>query len=117
MPAYNRIVISSYIPEEILVDFKDYMKSKKSKGNGIDNEEMNRFAKTEQGQDVKEKIKQYGNKSEGELMNEVRRITNNQKKNGSFNANELENFYRSAAHMLTPDQAAKMRGIIESLKN
>ncbi len=58
---------------------------------------------------------QYEGKSEAELMRELRRVTDEQKKDGSFDAEGMRRTAESIMPMLTPGQAEKLRRIMDML--
>ena len=63
-----------------------------------------------------EAINAYSKMSEEDLTSEMMRVATQQKADGTFNAEELERMCASIAPMLTPEQHAKMRRLIEEIK-
>ncbi|MBR3298783.1 MAG: hypothetical protein IKI64_06205 [Clostridia bacterium] len=59
----------------------------------------------------------YGGKSETELMDELRRMTERQKKDGSFDASAMQKTADSIMPMLTSEQRQKLIGIMNMLGN
>lgn len=57
----------------------------------------------------------YGGKSESELMDELRRMTERQKKDGSFDASAMQKTAESIMPMLTSEQRQKLIGIMNML--
>ena len=66
--------------------------------------------------EIQQKINGLKGKSEKELMNAMLGEASRLKKEGKFDANELEEAFFKAKDFLTPDQLAKMRGLIDMLK-
>ncbi|MGN0796370.1 MAG: hypothetical protein ACI4MT_05415 [Christensenellales bacterium] len=67
-------------------------------------------------EEIKNKIDGLKGKSEKDLMNAMLGEASRLKGEGKFNANELEEAFQKAKEFLTPDQLAKMRGLIDMLK-
>lgn len=67
-------------------------------------------------EEIQQKINGLKGKSEKELMNAMLGEASRLKGEGKFNANELEEAFVKAKDFLTPDQLAKMRGLIDMLK-
>lgn len=63
-----------------------------------------------------EAINAYSRMSEEDLTSEMMRVATRQKADGTFNAEELERMCASIAPMLTPEQHAKMRRLIDEVK-
>ena len=57
----------------------------------------------------------YGGKSEAELMDELKRMTERQKKAGSFDAEGMRKTASSIMPMLTSEQQQKLIGIMNML--
>lgn len=57
----------------------------------------------------------YGGKSETELFYELKRMTDKQKKDGSFDALAMHKTAESIMPMLTPEQRQKLIGIMNML--
>lgn len=57
----------------------------------------------------------YGGKSEAELMAELKRMTEKQKKAGSFDASAMQKTAESIMPMLTSEQQQKLIGIMNML--
>lgn len=63
-----------------------------------------------------EAINAYSRMSEEDLTSEMMRVASEQKADGTFNAEELERMCASISPMLTPEQQAKMRRLIDEVK-
>lgn len=63
-----------------------------------------------------EVAKQYEGKSEGELMGELFKMADQGRKDGSFNNEMLDTFYRSMAPMMNGDQKKKLDSLMKQLK-
>ncbi len=59
---------------------------------------------------------QFSGKSQQELMSELMRRSAQKKADGSLSSESLENFFKSAAPMLTPEQRRNMRKLIDQIK-
>lgn len=68
-----------------------------------------------QKESVIELVNEYGGRSETELMGELFRVTAEQKKAGSFDAEGMRRTAESIMPMLTPEQRAKLMRIMEAL--
>lgn len=63
-----------------------------------------------------EAILTYQGMSEEGLLQEMRRVAEKNRQEGTLSNSDLEAFYQNAQSMLTPEQSAKMRTLIEELK-
>lgn len=70
----------------------------------------------DKGDDFKNKFDTYTSKSESELMEELTKVAQRMKADGSFDVGMLENLYNTASPMLNDVQRARMRSIIDALK-
>ncbi len=64
---------------------------------------------------MEQMVQQYQTKSEGELMEELRRITGQQRADGSLDSNQMRNMAAKLAPMLTPEQQKRMDEILRSI--
>ncbi len=64
---------------------------------------------------IMDAIGNYSKMSEEELLTQFVEEANREKKNGTFDKSALENFYSTASPMLTPEQRAKMRDLIDQI--
>lgn len=87
----------------------DYIRNK-SQNNPKSTEKPQNFATPE------EAINAYSKMSEEDLTSEMMRVASAQKADGTFNARELERMCASISPMLTPEQQAKMRRLIEEIE-
>jgi DNA-binding transcriptional regulator YbjK len=60
--------------------------------------------------------KQYEGKSETELTNELLKVTEQSRKDGTLNNEMLETFYRSMSPMMNAEQKSKLDGLMKMLK-
>jgi len=68
------------------------------------------------GGDFKDKFNSYASKSESELMDELAKVAQRMRAEGTFDVNMLENLYNTASPMLNQMQRERMRSIIDALK-
>ena len=90
-----------------------------------DNRQNNTYNSSESGnqsgakgnseQDIRDKINAYGNKSEDELMRELGATAARMKRDGTFDASEMEKLYATASPFLNEEQKKRMRSIIDML--
>ena len=66
--------------------------------------------------DFKDKFDKYASKSESELMDELTKVAQRMRADGTFDVNMLENLYNTASPMLNQMQRERMRSIIDALK-
>ncbi len=64
---------------------------------------------------VMDAISSYSKMSEEDLMAQFITEANREKANGTFDKATLEQFYLTASTMLTPEQKAKMRALIDQI--
>lgn len=64
---------------------------------------------------IESMMNEYGGKSEAELMDELKRMTDNQKRSGSFDASAMQKTAESIMPMLTSEQQKKLIGIMNML--
>ncbi len=64
---------------------------------------------------VQEQLQSYSKMSEEDLLSRFFAQANKEKANGTLDKNALENFYQQASPMLTPEQRAKMRDLIDRI--
>lgn len=64
---------------------------------------------------IESMMNEYGGKSEGELMDELMRVTAQQKREGSFDADAMRRTASSLMPMLTPEQQRKLNAIMSRL--
>ena len=69
----------------------------------------------EQQANIESMMNAYGGKSEAELMDELKRMTDSQKRNGSFDASAMQKTAESIMPMLTSEQRQKLIGIMNML--
>ena len=62
-------------------------------------------------------LKQNENKSEDELMGDLKNMINSGKEDGSFDKGMLDQFYNMAAPMMEGDQKNKLDEIVNMIKN
>lgn len=78
-------------------------------------EELN--TKNEQTNDfLKQKVNEYSNKSQDELMEELLNTVNNQKSNGTFNIEKLTTMVETITPYLDETQVANLKGLLEKIK-
>lgn len=70
---------------------------------------------SEQRANIEGMMSEYGGKSEAELMEDLIRMTEKQKKAGSFDASAMQKTAESIMPMLTPEQRQKLMGIMNML--
>ena len=63
-----------------------------------------------------DKLGEYANKSQDELMGELLATANRMKGAGTLTARELDDFYGRVEGFLNDEQKARMRSLIEMLK-
>lgn len=66
--------------------------------------------------DFKSKLNDYTSKSESELMDELSKVAQKMREDGTFDADMLERLYITASPMLNQMQRERMRNIIDALK-
>ena len=66
--------------------------------------------------DFKDKFDKYASKSESELIDELTKVAQRMRADGTFDVNMLENLYNTASPMLNQMQRERMRSIIDALK-
>ncbi len=64
---------------------------------------------------MQDSLNTYSKMSEEELFSKFKETVAQEKANGTFDLNALENFYNTASIMLTPEQKAKMRLLIDEI--
>ncbi|MBR0507706.1 MAG: hypothetical protein IJJ86_03775 [Clostridia bacterium] len=64
---------------------------------------------------INEQYEAYRNKTEGELMETLVKLTAEQKSNGEMSESKMEEIYRMLSPMLSAHQKARMREIIDRL--
>ncbi len=62
-------------------------------------------------------LSQNENKSEDELMGDLKTMIENGKQDGSFSKEMLDNFYNMAAPMMEGEQKGKLDNLINMIKN
>lgn len=67
-------------------------------------------------QDIDELISQYGDKTDDELMEELIRVTKQQKQDGVFNEADLTLMQEFLMPMLDDAQAKRLQQILEAIK-
>lgn len=90
---------------EVYMKLSDYIKNK-----GQSRETPQTFASPE------DAINAYSRMSEEDLTSEMMRVAGQQKADGTFDPAELERLCATMSPMLTPEQNAKMRRLIEEVK-
>ena len=65
---------------------------------------------------MQNRAKEYENKSEGELVNELFRKVSDGKRNGTFDPQQLDEFAKQVSPMLTAQQRMKLCQLIKMLK-
>lgn len=65
---------------------------------------------------IKNKVNNYKNMSESQLMMEMQKVANENKQKGNLSASDLQTFYNNVSPMLTDAQRNKMKQLINSLK-
>lgn len=63
-----------------------------------------------------EMARQYEGKSEAELTNELLKVTEQGRKDGTLSNEMLDTFYRSVAPMMSAEQRGKLDGLMKMLK-
>jgi hypothetical protein len=66
---------------------------------------------------VQDAVSHYSKKSEGELFDELKKMTGEQKKAGKLSNADIENTAARIAPMLTAEQQKKMQSILKKLKD
>ncbi len=66
---------------------------------------------------IYEELGKYSGKSENELMSELFNIVNKNKSEGTLNNSDFDSFAEQIAPYLSPEQSARLTGLIEQLKN
>lgn len=66
--------------------------------------------------DLKSKVHKYGNMSESQLMEEMMKVANQSKAQGTLSEQDLENFYKQAAPMLSEPQRNRLKQLIKTLR-
>ncbi len=64
---------------------------------------------------IADNLDTYSKMSEEELFLQLKESAAKEKANGTFDKAALQNFYNTASPMLTPEQKAKMRLIIDEI--
>lgn len=104
------------------MNITDY-KSENIKEESITKDDLEEIKKTKEFQDierdyggvVEDFIKNYANKSEPELMQDLLRLIAQKKREGTFDAQKLRDFAKVIAPMLDDDSRAKMFGMLNFL--
>jgi hypothetical protein len=65
---------------------------------------------------VEDTIKQYENKSEGEMMGDLEKMISQGRKDGTFNDNMLDAFIKNVSPMMDSAQRKKLENITRTLK-
>lgn len=65
---------------------------------------------------VMEHIARLGNMSEEDRMKELTRTASSMRQNGSFNVQDLERVYQTAGMFMNSEQLARLRTLIDMLK-
>lgn len=64
---------------------------------------------------VQDAVNHYSQKSEGELFDELKKMTDDQKRQGKLSSTDIENAAARIAPMLTAEQQKKMQSILRKL--
>lgn len=113
MKSYNNLVKKR---RENILDFKDFCEQ------NINLEEEKRFFK--QGshekenleRQAKEKISEYANLSQQELMAELIKQTNQKKQDGSLSQEKIEQMYQAIYNILPPENRQNLDNIFNKLR-
>lgn len=65
---------------------------------------------------IKKQVHKYGSMSESQLMEEMMKIANNSKAEGSLKSEDLDKFYKQVAPMLNEQQRNRLKQLIKTLK-
>ncbi len=84
--------------------------------NGFDAQNAYQNMSEKEKKDFENKYNEYSSKSEDELNSELYKEVEKLKKDGKFNVSDFEKIYETAKMFMSPDQADKMRKIIDRLK-
>lgn len=88
--------------------------------NDYRNKEASRAAKSaipnSNEEEVKKQVHKYGSMSESQLMEEMMKVANNSKAQGSLKSEDLDKFYKQVAPMLNEQQRNRLKSLIKSLK-
>ncbi|MEG1791245.1 MAG: hypothetical protein RR033_00645 [Clostridia bacterium] len=93
------------------MDFKSYVKGKKSDASARKNDAPPEFKKT-----VEETIDSHKGKSQEELMSEIIARAKKERSEGKLSNDDLDNFYQQVAPMLSKEQVARLKSIMKMLK-
>lgn len=98
------------------MSINDYIKQKK-KGVKTPNENVNKAPREENKfSSPEEAFNAYSKLGQEDLMLELFKVANDSRERGELSDEGLDNFYRNVQGMLTPEQSAKMRQLIQDLK-
>lgn len=88
-------------------------------GNNFSNTESEKFANTQTSgpSGLQDEINKYSSMSEERLMQEMFRLVEEGRKNGTLDNAKLEEFFNSASCMLSGEQITKLRSVIDLAKD
>lgn len=92
------------------------MKKGQSDSSNIDGSKTQSQPDKDNMKNIQDTISKYEGKSEDEMLIELMKMVDKEKKEGSFNIDAISNFARTAAPMLNQEQREKMEAIIKQLK-
>lgn len=91
------------------MDFKHYANGKDKK------QKIEDFGAD--GDEVSKVVNKYAGKSDDAIMNDLVGMVMQQRREGKLSDRDLDAFAENAGRMMSPEQQAKLRGIIKQLKN
>ena len=94
------------------MDVGEYIRRKQKMENK--QQENRTYDKKNASMNTNEIFNRYSGMSEEQLMQELFKVGS--VSGGNVSAKELDNFYESVRHYLTPEQSAKMKSLIMQLK-
>lgn len=68
-------------------------------------------------QEVEKDLNRYGNMSQSQLMQELLKVAEEEKRKGNLTPEMLDTFYQTVTPAMDDEQRRKMNGIINELKN
>ncbi len=105
---------------------KDLRSFKKTKGKGLSKEDVRNAARQakinindvgdQDIQSIEETVAKYQNKSESELMDDLERMINEGRQNGTFTEDMLDAFVRNVSPMMDDAQKKKLEGIARMIR-
>lgn len=90
------------------MDFKNFKKNRPT--------ESTNSSSTNQ-EDIRKTAEQYAGKSEEELLAEIFRLANENKRNGTLSASQLDEFERNVMPMLNREQRKRLESVLGMLRH